>query len=148
MRRFNLELSVGLFFIIGILCLAYLSIRLGKMEVIGNRGTAIYAEFSNVGGLKDGAVVEIAGVEVGRVKDITLDLDNYEAKVQLLIQPKVQIQEDAIASIKTRGLVGEKYIEISAGGSEKIVRSGGKIRDTQPPFDLEKAISKLVFGKV
>ena len=148
MRRFNLELSVGLFFIIGILCLAYLSIRLGKMEVIGNRGTTIYAEFSNVGGLKDGAVVEIAGVEVGRVKDITLDLDNYEAKVQLLIQPKVQIQEDAIASIKTRGLVGEKYIEISAGGSEKIVRSGGKIRDTQPPFDLEKAISKLVFGKV
>jgi phospholipid/cholesterol/gamma-HCH transport system substrate-binding protein len=148
MRRFNLELSVGLFFIIGILCLAYLSIRLGKMEVIGSRGTAIYADFSNIGGLKNGAVVEIAGVEVGRVKDINLDLDNYEARVQLLIQPKVQIQEDAIASIKTRGLVGEKYIEISPGGSEKIVRPGGKIRDTQPPFDLEKAISKLVFGKV
>jgi len=146
MRRFDLELSVGLFFIVGIACLAYLSIRLGKMEVIGNSGTTIYAEFSNSGGLKNGSVVEIAGVEVGRVKKITLD--EYQAKVQLQIDKKVEIQEDAIASIKTNGLIGEKYIEITPGGSDKIIEAGGKIRDTQPPFDLEKAIAKLVFGKV
>jgi phospholipid/cholesterol/gamma-HCH transport system substrate-binding protein len=146
MRRFDLELSVGLFFIIGIACLAYLSIRLGKMEVIGSRGTTIYAEFSNIGGIKKGAVVEIAGVEVGRVKNIFLE--DYQGKVQLQIDPKVEIQEDAIASIKTKGLVGEKYIEITPGGSEKIINPGGKIRDTQPPFDLEKAISRLVLGKV
>ena len=146
MRRFDLELSVGLFFIVGIACLAYLSIRLGKMEVIGNRGTTIYAEFSNAGGLKNGSVVEIAGVEVGRVKKITLD--EYQAKVQLQIEKKVEIQEDAIASIKTKGLIGEKYIEITPGGSDKIIEAGGKIRDTQPPFDIEKAISKVIFGKV
>ena len=146
MRRFDLELSVGLFFIVGIACLAYLSIRLGKMEVIGNSGTTIYAEFSNSGGLKNGSVVEIAGVEVGRVKKITLD--EYQAKVQLQIEKKVEIQEDAIASIKTKGLIGERYIEITPGGSDKIIEAGGKIRDTQPPFDIEKAISKVIFGKV
>jgi phospholipid/cholesterol/gamma-HCH transport system substrate-binding protein len=146
MRRFDLELSVGLFFIVGIACLAYLSIRLGKMDVIGNSGTTIYAEFSNAGGLKNGSVVEIAGVEVGRVKKITLD--EYQAKVQLQIEKKVGIQEDAIASIKTKGLIGEKYIEITPGGSDKIIEAGGKIRDTQPPFDIEKAISKVIFGKV
>jgi phospholipid/cholesterol/gamma-HCH transport system substrate-binding protein len=91
-------------------------------------------------------VVEIAGVEVGRVKNITLD--EYQAKVQLQIESKVKIPEDAIASIKTKGLIGEKYIEITPGGSDSIIKSGGKIRDTQPPFDLEKAVSKLVFGKV
>lgn len=146
MRRFNLELTVGLFFIVGIACLAYLSIKLGKMEVLGSRGKIIYAEFSNIGGLKNGAVVEIAGVEVGRVKKITLH--NYQAQVQMLIDEKVEIPEDAIATVKTKGLVGEKYIEITPGGSDKMVKPGGKIRDTQPPFDLEKAISKLVFGKV
>jgi phospholipid/cholesterol/gamma-HCH transport system substrate-binding protein len=146
MRRFDLELSVGLFFIVGIACLAYLSIRLGKMEVIGNSGTTIYAEFSNAGGLKNGAVVEIAGVEVGRVKKISLK--DYQANVQLQIKSKVEIQEDAIASIKTNGLIGEKYIEITPGGSDKIIEAGGKIRDTQPPFDIEKAISKVIFGKV
>jgi phospholipid/cholesterol/gamma-HCH transport system substrate-binding protein len=146
MRRFDLELSVGLFFIVGIACLGYLSIRLGKMEVLGTRGSTIYAEFSNVGGLKNGSVVEIAGVEVGRVKNITLD--EYQAKVQLQIESKVKIPEDAIASIKTKGLIGEKYIEITPGGSDSIIKSGGKIRDTQPPFDLEQAVSKLVFGIV
>jgi len=146
MRRFDLELSVGLFFIVGIACLAYLSIRLGKMEVLGNSGTTVYAEFSNAGGLKNGAVVEIAGVEVGRVKKITLK--DYQANVQLQIKSKVEIQDDAIASIKTKGLIGEKYVEITPGGSDKIIKAGGKIRDTQPPFDIEKAISKVIFGKV
>jgi phospholipid/cholesterol/gamma-HCH transport system substrate-binding protein len=146
MRRFDLELSVGLFFIVGIACLAYLSIRLGKMEVLGNSGTTVYAEFSNAGGLKNGAVVEIAGVEVGRVKKISLK--DYQANVQLQIKSNVEIQDDAIASIKTKGLIGEKYVEITPGGSDKIIKAGGKIRDTQPPFDIEKAISKVIFGKV
>jgi phospholipid/cholesterol/gamma-HCH transport system substrate-binding protein len=91
-------------------------------------------------------VVEIAGVEVGRVKKIILD--EYQAKVQLQIERKVEIPEDAIASIKTKGLIGEKYVEITPGGSDKIIKAGGKIRDTQPPFDIEKAISKVIFGKV
>ncbi len=106
----------------------------------------VFAEFSNVGGLKKDAAVEIAGIGVGRVEDIFLD--DYQAKVKLLIQSTIEIQEDAIASVKTKGFFGKKYIEITPGGSEDIIPSGGKIRDTQPPFDLEKAISKFAFGNV
>ena len=118
----------------------------GKGKVFSSPPIEIYAEFSNVGSLKKGSGVEIAGVEIGRVEDIVLE--DYQAKVKLQIESTVEIQEDAIASVKTKGLFGNKCIEITPGGSEKIIPCGGKIRDTQPPFDLEKAISKLVFGKV
>lgn len=106
----------------------------------------IYASFSNIGGLKKDAAVEIAGVGIGRVDDIVLE--DYLAKLTLQIEPTVEIQEDAIASVKTKGIFGKKYIEISPGGSENIIPSGGKIRDTQPPFDLEKAIARFAFGNV
>jgi phospholipid/cholesterol/gamma-HCH transport system substrate-binding protein len=146
MKRFDLELMVGLFIIAGILCLGYLSIKLGKMEIVGKKGYEIYAVFSNIGGLKTGSSIEIAGVDVGRVRSITLD--NYQARVILNLPSSVKIQEDAIASIKTRGLVGEKYIEITPGGSEKIIKPGDRIRETQPAVDLEELLSKFVFGKI
>ena len=145
MRKFSLELNVGIFFIVGILCLAYLSIKLGKLDIVGSQGTTIYAIFSNVGGLKEGAEVQIAGVNIGRVKAITLD--EYQAKVKLQISTTVPIQDDAIASIKTKGLVGEKFVEITPGGSDNIITNGGKLQETLPPFDIERAISKWVFGK-
>jgi phospholipid/cholesterol/gamma-HCH transport system substrate-binding protein len=85
-------------------------------------------------------------VEVGRVKQIFLD--DYEAKVVMNLPVDLKIQEDAIASIKTKGLIGEKYIEISAGGSEKILKPGDVIRETEPAVDLEQLISKFVFGKL
>jgi len=146
MKRFDLELTVGLFIMAGILCLGYLSVKLGKMEVWGGKGYELYALFSEVGGLKSGSSVEIAGVEIGRVKNITLE--QYQARVAIDLSENVRIQEDAIASIKTKGLIGEKYIEITPGGSEKIVGPGGRIRETQPPVDLEELISKFVFGKI
>ncbi len=146
MKKFSLELYVGIFIIAGILCLTYLSVKLGKLDIMGSKGTVVFAVFSNTGGLKNGAEVQIAGVNVGRVKEITLE--EYQAKVKLQIDSGVKLQEDAIASIKTKGLVGEKYIEITPGGADNFIQAGGKIQDTLPPFDLEKAISKLVFGKV
>jgi phospholipid/cholesterol/gamma-HCH transport system substrate-binding protein len=146
MRKFDLELSVGLFMIAGILCLGYLSVRLAKMEVFGSQGYDIQAEFSNSGGLKNGASVVIAGVQIGRVKDI--ELKDYQAVVSLQIPNAIKIQEDSIATIKTKGLIGEKYVEITPGGSEKILKPGDKIRDTQPPVDLEQLISSYVFGKL
>jgi phospholipid/cholesterol/gamma-HCH transport system substrate-binding protein len=146
MKRFDLELTVGLFIIAGIICLGYLSIKLGKMEVVGGKGYEIYAIFSNIGGLRTGSSIEIAGVDVGRVKRITLD--NYQAHVVLDLPWSVKIQEDAIALVKTKGLIGEKYIEISPGGSEKIIQPGGRIRETQPAVDLEGLISKYAFGKI
>jgi phospholipid/cholesterol/gamma-HCH transport system substrate-binding protein len=146
MKRFDLELMVGLFIIVGIICLGYLSIKLGKMEVVGGKGYEIYAIFSNIGGLRTGSSIEIAGVDVGRVKRIILD--NYQAHVVLDLPWSVKIQEDAIALVKTKGLIGEKYIEITPGGSEKIIQPGGRIRETQPAVDLEELISKFAFGKI
>ena len=146
MKKFDLELAVGLLIIAGIICLGYLSIKLGKMEVWGGKGYDVDAIFSDVGGLKIGASIEIAGVEVGRVKSITLD--NYQARVVLNLAENVKLQEDAIASIKTKGLIGEKFIEITPGGLDKVIPPGGRIRETQAAVDLEELISKFVFGKI
>jgi len=146
MKKIDLELAVGLFIIAGILCLGYLSVKLGKMEILGERGYEVYGVFSNIGGLKVGSSVEIAGVNVGRVKSIVLN--DYQARVVFNFPEELTIQEDAIASIKTRGLIGEKYIEITPGGSEKVIKPGGRIRETQPAVDMEELISKFVFGKI
>jgi phospholipid/cholesterol/gamma-HCH transport system substrate-binding protein len=146
MKKFDLEVFVGLFIIAGIICLGYLSVKLGKMEVIRGKGYDITAHFSNTGGLRTGSPIVIAGVDVGRVKSIVLD--HYQARVLLNLPEDVKIQEDAIASIKTKGLIGEKYIEITPGGSEKIIQPGGRIRETQSAVDLEELISKFVFGKI
>ncbi len=146
MKKLDTELAVGLFVLAGILCLGYLTIKLGKMEIVGPKGYELHAIFSNSGGVKEGSSVVIAGVEVGRVKNITLE--NYQAKIILTLPRGIQIQEDAIASIKTKGLVGEKYIEIIPGGSEKYLSPGERIRETQPSVDLEELISKLVFEKI
>jgi len=146
MKKFDLELAVGIFMIAGILCLGYLSIRLGKIEVFGKGGYDVYALFSQSGGVKVGSPIVIAGVDIGRVKNVTLD--NYQARIVFNIPEGVKLQEDSIASIKTKGLIGEKYIEITPGGSEKIIQPGGKIRETQSPIDIEELVSKFIFGKV
>jgi phospholipid/cholesterol/gamma-HCH transport system substrate-binding protein len=146
MKKFDLELAVGLFIIAGILCLGYLSIKLGKMEIGGKKGYEIYGVFSNVGGLKVGSSIEIAGVNVGRVTSVSLD--DYQAHVVFNLPKGLKIQEDAIASVKTRGLIGEKYIEITPGGSEELIKPGSRIQDTQPAIDMEDLIAKFVFGKI
>ena len=146
MRKLDIELAVGLFLIVGIICLGYLSIKLGKMEIFGGEGYNVHAIFSDSGGIRTGSAVEIAGVEVGRVKSVSLE--DYQAKIMIHLDQDVKIQEDSIASIKTKGLIGEKYVEISPGGAEEMIQPGGKIRDTQPPVDFEELIARFVFGKV
>jgi phospholipid/cholesterol/gamma-HCH transport system substrate-binding protein len=146
MKKFDLELAVGIFLLMGILSIGYLSIKLGKLDVMGGRGLAIYAEFEKVGGIKPGAVIEIAGVEVGTIKSIRLN--NNLALIEFALDDTVKIHDDAIASIKTKGLIGEKYIQITPGGSDIILPTGGKIRDTESAVDIEELISKFVFGKV
>ena len=146
MKKLDLEFAVGLFMIMGILCLGYISIKLGKMEILGSEGYAVEAVFANSGGLNTGSSVVIAGVDVGR--GTAISLDDYQAKVVLNLPRDVKIQEDAIASIKTKGLIGEKYVEITPGGSEEIIEPGGQIRDTQSAVDFEELISNYVFGKL
>jgi phospholipid/cholesterol/gamma-HCH transport system substrate-binding protein len=129
MKKIDVETAVGIFLVLGIVALAYLSVKFGRLEVIHTGGYTLYADFTSIGGLKPGATVEIAGVEVGTVKSIRLNR-NYQARLGLNIEKGVQIQEDAIASIRTKGLIGEQYVQISPGGSEQILPNNGKIRDT------------------
>jgi len=147
MKRFDLEITVGFFVLLGILSLAYISINLGKLEIVGKEGYTVYAEFEKAGGIKPKAIVEVAGVEVGSVKSIQITSD-YLARVELTIDKAIKLREDAIASIKTKGLIGEQYLQISPGGSDKIIQNGGKIRETESAIDMEELISKYVFGKV
>jgi len=146
MKRLTMETLVGLFVVVGVASLGYLAIKLGKLEVIGGRGYTVLAEFDSVAGLKNGAVVEIGGVEVGRVREITLK--NYRAVVAMSIDPGVKLQDDAIVSVRTKGLIGEKYVRITPGGSDKLVQPGGKLRDTEDPVDMEQLISNYIFGKL
>lgn len=142
----RVEIGVGLFVLFGLLALGYLSVNLGKVEVFGRRGYTVYADFPTVGGLKSGASVEIAGVAVGRVESILLH--EYLARVTMRIESPVTLQDDAIVSIKTKGLIGEKFVQISPGGSDKVVSAGGRMREVEAPVDLEELISKYVFGKI
>src|SRR4030042_5674519 len=146
MKKLDTAFFVGLFMIAGIVCLGYLSVKIARMEILGIKGYELHATFSNSGGLKNGSSVAIAGVEVGRIKSI--NLNEYQAEVVMNVRNEVKLQEDAIAAIKTKGLIGEKYIEITPGASEKIIPAGGKIRETLPPVDFEQLISQYVFGKV
>ena len=145
MRR-GVEMGVGLFMLVGIFALAYLSVRLGQVDVFGVRGYTIYADFPTVGGLKTGSVVEIAGVPIGRVESI--QLHDYQARVAMSIRNGIAVQSDAIVAIKTKGLIGEKFVQINPGGSDKLVPPGGRLTEVEAPVDIEELISKYVFGKI
>ncbi|MEW6719036.1 MAG: outer membrane lipid asymmetry maintenance protein MlaD [Thermodesulfobacteriota bacterium] len=145
MKRLNVDLAVGLFLITGIACLAWLSIKLGKVEVSAADRIRVSAEFASVEGLKSGAGVEIAGVEIGKIDFI--EIRDYKALVGMSIRKDVPLQEDAIASVRTRGLIGDKYIRISPGASDRLIPDGGKIRETESPVDLEKMIGQVIHGR-
>ncbi len=146
MRRANLEMTVGFFVLIGLVCLAYLAINLGKMEIIGT-GYQIFANFDNASGLKTGAAVEVAGVEVGRVDSIGLT-PLFQARISLKLEPGVKVHDDAIASIRTKGIIGDKFVKLSPGSSEKLIPAGGKIINTESTIDLEELLSSYIHGKV
>lgn len=149
MKRVTLELVVGIFVLFGIICLSYLSVKLGKMELFGGDYYRVSADFDSVSGLKDGSSVEIAGVVVGRVDRIALDPEYGDrARVQILIRRGVKIQDDVIASVRTRGIIGDKFIQLKPGGSEKLLANGGRIRETESAVDLEELLSKYIHGQV
>jgi phospholipid/cholesterol/gamma-HCH transport system substrate-binding protein len=146
MKTFDLELLVGLllFCVVGIL--AYFSLHLGQVDLVGNGGYTVQAAFTTAGGLQTGAVVELAGVQIGRVEKV--DLEHYRAQVKLQIHGGIPLYEDAKAAIKTKGLIGERYIEITPGRGPKSLEPGGYIRDTESPVDIQELIAKFIFGNV
>lgn len=144
MNHTRTDILVGIFVLVGIACLSYLAIRLGKLEVFGAQGYVLFADFASVAGLKPGDPVEIAGVKVGRVEGMGLAED--KARLTLRINDGVQLQEDVIASVRARGLIGDKFVLVSPGASDKIIPAGGKIRETDSPPDIPDLIGKIVGG--
>lgn len=145
MKKINIETGVGLLLILGFLCLAYLSVKLGDIDIFSTEQYTIKARFANISGLKKGSDVEIAGVSVGKVEKI--HLDDYEALVELLISPEVKLQDDSIASIRTKGIIGDKYVKIMPGGSEEFIKPGDAITETESAIEIEELVSKYIFEK-
>ena len=148
MKQSSVELGVGVFVLLGIICVGYLTIRLGEIEVLGDKTYLLNARFRSVAGLKAGAQVEIAGVQVGQVDSIGLDPKDLVAMVRLKIKETIVLGDDVIASVNTAGLLGDKYIQLSPGGSDKVLKPGDMIIETEPALDIEALISKYAFGKV
>jgi phospholipid/cholesterol/gamma-HCH transport system substrate-binding protein len=146
MKKTSIEASVGIFILIGIVCVGYLSIRLGKMEWGGDRYYPVFARFQSVSGLIAGAHVEMAGVHIGKVDSIALDPKREVAVVELKIQKGVMLSDDVIASVKTSGLIGDKYLQLAPGSSDTVLKPGGMITETESAVDIEALISKYVFG--
>ncbi|MFH7324897.1 outer membrane lipid asymmetry maintenance protein MlaD [Desulfurivibrio sp. C05AmB] len=148
MKRANLDLVVGLFVLAGFFSFVYLSVQLGEFSPFSmKRQYQVQAEFGSISGLRRGAVVEIAGVSVGRVARIDLS-DRQRALVTMYIDSGVELSEDSIASIKTQGIIGEKYISISPGGSDLLLADGDWLMETESALDLEELVSKYIFGGV
>ncbi len=146
MKKFSVETAVGIFLIIGFFCFAYLSVRLGNLPLLGENKYPLKARFGSISGLKKGATIEVAGVVIGKVDGIALV--NYEAVVHMLIDDDVKLPDDTIASIRTQGIIGDKYIKMSPGGSDKFLKPGAEITDTESAIDIEELIAKYVFGKI
>ena len=145
MKNINTELIVGLFMLAGFLAFGYLSLQMGEFSIFDlKKNYRVSAKFDNVTGLKVGAGIEIAGVNVGKVAEIKLEDDGL-AGVSMLINKDVRITADAIASIRTQGLIGDKYIKISQGADEEILTEGGEIFDTESAIDFEELVSKYIF---
>ena len=148
MKKYAMETTVGIFLVFGLLCIGYMTVKLGHVSLLGDNAYSLFARFSTVSGLRAGSPVNMLGIEVGRVGGLTMDQKNQRAVVELRIQRGIKVYDDAIASIKTEGLIGDRYVSLDPGGGGEPLKPGGVITDTQPPVDLSELIGKYAFGDV
>ncbi len=144
MKKFNVETAVGVFLLAGFLSFIWLAVRLGDVGFF-EENYSISAHFGSVAGLQSGAMVQIAGVRVGDVTAIRLDPEYYEAVVHMRIDSGVELPEDSIASIRSTGIIGDRYVSISPGGSPEVLADGGVIIETESSISIEELISKYIF---
>ena len=142
MKKYSTETIVGIFVAAGLLCLGYTTIKLGHLSLFKEDPLVLYARFISVSGLKVGSSVEIFGVQVGSVQEIGIDSEKQMALIRIGIKKGIKVYEDASASVKTAGLIGDKCIKVDPGGSGNLLKAGGVIRETSSPFDLEDMIGK------
>ena len=148
MKKYSKETTVGLFMVVGLVFIAYMTINLGQISIFGDDAYIINARFQKVTGLRTGNPVTMFGLRVGAVTDLEIDQDNQAAIVRMEIKNGIQIYEDAIAAIKTEGLIGDKYVDIDAGGGLDPIEPGGTIIDTVSPVDVGDLIGRFAFGSV
>jgi phospholipid/cholesterol/gamma-HCH transport system substrate-binding protein len=149
MKKYAMETTVGIFVVIGLLCIGYMTVKLGNIGFFGQDTYPLFASFSSVQGLRDGSSVEMLGIDIGRVQKLTMDQKKQLAVVEFRINKGIKIYDDAIASIKTEGLIGDRYVSIDPGGaSDVLLKPGGVITETNSPTDIQELISKYAFGDV
>ena len=143
-KQTKIEIIVGFFMLIGLASISYIAIQLGDLQVLGQESYIVNARFTSASGLRSGAYVEAGGVRIGTVDSIEFDAEEYLAIVSLAIDVDVPIHEDAVASIRTAGIIGDKFIKITPGGGE-FLSEGEEIFETEPSINLEELISKYIF---
>ena len=141
-KSYLLELLVGVFMLLGLGCFSYIAINIAKMSFFDTGYYSVQAEFTNISGLEPGAPVEMAGVPIGSVK--AFELKDTSAIITMSIRDNVPLRDDDIASIRTKGIIGDRYVRITPGASEKIVAPGGHITDTESTVDIEEIIGKII----
>lgn len=148
MERTTLDLWVGIFVVGGIAALVMLAMKVGNLGTYNvSEAYQVHAYFSNIGGLKPKASIKSAGVLVGRVTDISLDMERYEARVTMSLDNRYQFPKDTAAKILTSGLLGEQYIGFDVGGDEAVLKNGDEVKMTQSAVVLEDLIGKFIYSK-
>ncbi len=148
MKKYSIETVVGVFVVIGLLCVGYMAVKLGKVSIFGDENYNLFARFSNVAGLRIGSAVDVYGIEVGTVNSLSIDPKSQMAVVGMRIRNDMTVYDDAAATIKSSGLIGDKYVKIDPGGSGEPMKSGSFIMQTSVPPDIEDLIGKYAFGDV
>ncbi len=148
MKKYSRETTVGLFMVVGLVFVAYMAVKLGQVSLFGEDAYMINARFQKVTGLRTGNPVTMFGLRIGTVTALEIDQENQMAVVRMKIKNGIRIYGDAIAAIKTEGLIGDKYVDIDAGGGLDPITPGGTIVDTVSPVDVGDIIGKYAFGSV
>jgi phospholipid/cholesterol/gamma-HCH transport system substrate-binding protein len=148
MKKYSKETLVGIFVVIGLLCIGYMTVKLGNVGFFGDNTYSLFAKFNTVTGLREGNPVNMLGLEIGKVEKFTLDQENQQVMVEFKINKGIEIYDDAIASVKTEGLIGDKYVAVDPGGGGDLLANGDSITDTNSPTDIMDLVSKYAFGDV
>ena len=148
MKKYSMETTVGIFVVIGLLCVGYMTVKLGKISLFGEDTYILHARFTSVSGLKVGSPVEIFGIQAGKVEKLEIDSEKQMALVHMGIQQGIKVYEDGSASVKTAGLIGDKFIKVDPGGSGNLLKPGGTITETSSALDIEDLIGRYAFGEV
>ncbi len=148
MKKYSKETMVGIFVVIGFFCIGYMTVKLGNVGFLGDNTYSLFAKFNTVTGLRQGNPVNMLGLEIGKVEKFTMDQENQQVKVEFKINKGIEIYDDAIVSVKTEGLIGDKYVAVDPGGGGDLLANGDTITDTNSPTSIMDLISKYAFGDV